>query len=37
MVQLMVTSDAIARLRAILEGEGGEARLRIRESRVGSC
>jgi Fe-S cluster assembly iron-binding protein IscA len=37
MVKLMLTGDAIARLRAILAEEGDEARIRIRESRIGSC
>ena len=37
MVKLMLTSDAIARLREILEREGREARIRVRESRIGSC
>jgi Fe-S cluster assembly iron-binding protein IscA len=37
MVKLMLTSDAIARLHAVLEKEGPEACIRIRESRVGTC
>ena len=33
----MLTSDVVARLRAILDTEGRGACIRIRESKVGSC
>ena len=37
MLNIMVTSDAAARLRAILDKEEENACVRLREFKIGSC
>lgn len=36
MLNITITADAADRLRALLEQEGGEAVVRIREAKIGS-